>query len=296
MGLHPVRALRALLWKLPWTRLKLLAARALYFPARLAFRKKSGTIVRRGIRYHVDLGEGIELSLALFGAFQPHVIRNRFLRLPKDAGIIDVGANVGILTLQLAQGVPEGRVVAFEPTHYAFARLARNLSLNPELSARIEAVQSFVSSRTAKSADLPAYASWRVDGTAAPDAHPLHGGSRKGTDAIGSWSLDDFAAQRGLTRIDFIKIDTDGHELEVLLGARNLLARCRPVIVFEIGGYVMRERGVHFADYLEVLTPLGYSLFDAKRGSRIDLGNHAARIPARATIDIAAVPDRPPLP
>jgi FkbM family methyltransferase len=283
------------LWQLPWTRFKLLAARALYYPAVLAFGRTRGIVVRDGIRYDLDLGEGIDLSVFLFGSFQPQVVRNRFVRLPRDGVVVDVGANVGIFALQLAQAVPRGRVFAFEPTHHAFARLKRNLELNPELSPRVEAVQAFVSAASDQRPSLSAYASWRVDGSSF-GTHPLHGGTEKSAEGIGAVSLDDFAAQRGLHRVDFIKIDTDGHELEVLRGARGLLARHRPVVVFEIAGYVMEERGIAFSDYVSLLAPLGYALFDAKSGAGIDLANHLERIPARATIDIAAVADLAPLP
>jgi FkbM family methyltransferase len=294
-GRHPGRMLRSWLWQLPWTRFKLLAARALYYPAVLAFGRRRGIVVRSGIQYDLDLGEGIDLSVFLFGSFQPEVVRNRFVRLPADGVVLDVGANVGILSLQLAQAVPAGQVFAFEPTHYAFARLKRNLELNPELSSRVEAVQAFVSSASGVRPGLSAYASWRVDGTASR-THPLHGGTEKSADEIGAVSLDDFVAQRGLPRVDFIKIDTDGHELEVLRGARRLLARHKPVVVFEIARYVMEERGIAFSDYMSLLAPLGYALFDAKSGAKIDLTNHTERIPVRASIDIAAVADPAALP
>jgi len=294
-GRRPGRMLRTWLRQLPWTRLKLLAARALYYPAVLAFGRRRGTVVRNGIRYDLDLGEGIDLSVFLFGSFQPQVVRNRFVRLPEDGVVVDVGANSGILTLQLAQAVPEGRVFAFEPTHYALTRLKRNLELNPELSPRVETVQAFVSSASAARPGLSAYASWRVD-RGSSGTHPLHGGTHKPADEIGAVSLDDFAAERGLHRVHFIKIDTDGHELEVLRGARGLLARHKPVVVFEIAGYVMEERGIAFSDYVSLLAPLGYTLFDAKSGVGIDLANHAERIPARASIDIVAVADLVALP
>jgi FkbM family methyltransferase len=289
-GRHPGRMLRSWLWQLPWTRLKLLAARALYYPAVLAFGRTQGTVVRNGIRYDLDLREGIDLSLFIFGSFQPHVVRNRFVQLPGDGVVLDVGANAGILALQLAQAVPGGRVFAFEPTHYAYAKLIRNLELNPELSRRVEPVQAFVSSVSAAQPGLSAYSSWRIDG-AHSGTHPLHGGTAKSADEIGAVSLDDFAAQRRLHRVDFIKVDTDGHELEVLRGARGLLARHKPVVVFELARYVMEERGITFADYVSLLAPLGYAPFDAKSGAGIDLANHLERIPARATIDIAAVAD-----
>lgn len=59
--------------------------------------------------------------------------------------MLDIGANIGSHTLPLAQMVgPSGRVYSFEPTDYAFGKQRRNLSLNPELSKRVNALQSML--------------------------------------------------------------------------------------------------------------------------------------------------------
>ncbi|HYO15160.1 MAG TPA: FkbM family methyltransferase [Thermoanaerobaculia bacterium] len=280
----------SLLNSLPLTRIKIGIARVLYKGLPPSYRRGQHRITRGGIRYEVDLTEGIDLSLFLFGGFQRHVTRSRFASIPADGVIFDVGANTGVMALQFAKLAPRGHVYAFEPTHYAFARLQTNLGLNPDLAARITAIQIFVS---ASRGDRPApqiFASWKVDGTRDDGRHPVHLGTPVSAEGVGTTTVDTFVAEHGLARLDFVKIDTDGHEMEVLKGAVETLDRFRPAVVFEIGLYVMQERGIDFSPYEEYFRSLGYRVLDSKTGREITAANHQRIIPARGTIDALALP------
>jgi hypothetical protein len=82
-------------------------------------------------------------------------------------------------------------------------------------------------------------------------------------------TLDGFAAGAGLTRLDLVKIDVEGHECAVLAGAADLLARFRPVIILEIGHETMVDRAAIHA----LLTGIGYDL----SGVLLDHGVSPAR-------------------
>lgn len=272
--------------------MKIFGAWILYRLVRLVIRGDRHVIVRNGITFEVDLSEGLDLSVFLFGRFQRHVANNRRVRLEDAAVILDVGANVGMMTLQFARTVPAGRVYAFEPTHYAFAKLTRNLELNPELAARVTPVQTFVSSKSRADPHLTAYASWKVDGTRTGGEHQIHRGSPRSAEGVGAIALDDFCDRRQIARVDFIKIDTDGHELEVLQGARGILRRFRPIVIFELGLYILRERNIRFDEYLDFFAGLGYSLLEGRSLKTIDGDNYLRRIPSRGTVDILALCDK----
>ncbi|HEX4963663.1 MAG TPA: FkbM family methyltransferase [Thermoanaerobaculia bacterium] len=279
-----------LLNRLPLTRIKIGIARLLYRGLPPGYRRQKRRIRRGGIHYEVDLSEGIDLSLFLFGGFQQHVTRTPFAVIPDDAVILDVGANAGVMALQFAKLAPRGHVYACEPTHYAFARLQTNLRLNPDLAARITAVQTFVSADSGDQPTAHIFASWKVDGTRSADQHPVHLGTPVSAAGVGAVTLDGLVASYGLSRVDLVKIDTDGHELSVLQGALRTLERFRPVVIFEVGLYVMEERGIGFAHYEEVFRPLGYRIVDSKTGREITAANHGRLIPARGTLDALALP------
>jgi FkbM family methyltransferase len=275
---------------LPITRIKIFGAKILYKLTTLFVGKHMRVIDRDGVKYEVDLAEGIELSLFLFGKFQSHITKNSFLTIKDNFSIIDIGANVGLMTLQFAKLVPKGRVISFEPTHYALGRLKRNLSLNPKLAERVKVINSFVSEKSDTSPNIVAYSSWKVNGERGDHDHPVHLGTPKATEGVPSVSLNDFAEHQKLDKIDFIKIDTDGHEYEVFKGADKAIAKYKPVIIFEIGLYVMDEKKISFDFYYNYFKNLNYRLIDTKTEKEVNLTNYTRYIPKNGSTDLIAIP------
>lgn len=281
--------------RLPVTRIKLCIARVLYHVLHFILRTDHHLIRRGGIFYDIDLSEGIDLSLYLFGNFQGYITNNNYFSLPPDAVVFDIEANVGSLTLRFAQLVRRGRVYAFEPTGYAFTKLLRNLSLNPELAERVIPVQLFVSDHSGSNHQMNAYSSWKVDRTAS-DAHPIHGGTVQSAKSVPTITIDSFCMERNIRRVDLIKVDTDGYEIQILKGASKTLKKYHPYIIFEIGLYIMEEHNVTFEHYFEYLSLFGYTLINSKKGRTITLENFFRQIPLRSTTDIIAIPpNRSPL-
>lgn len=275
---------------LPITKIKIFGAKILYKVTTLFVGKDKRTIVRDGVNYEVDLAEGIELSLFLFGKFQSHITHNAFLRIKPNFTILDIGANVGLMTLQFAKLVPQGKVYSFEPTSYALERLKKNLSLNPDLSQRVTVINSFVSEVSTAKPEIIAYSSWKVNGERGQNDHPVHLGTPKAAEGVPAVSLNDFVEQQNIDKIDFIKIDTDGHEYEVFKGADKAIAKYRPKIIFEIGLYVMDEKNISFEFYYNYFKKLNYKLIDTKTSVEISLDNYRKYIPLKGSTDLIAIP------
>jgi FkbM family methyltransferase len=275
--------------RLPITRMKLFIARMLYRMLSILLSQDQRYIRRDGINYKVDLAEGIDFSIFLFGNFQRYITQNRYFSLPDDAIIYDIGANIGSMTLKFAQLAQKGSVYAFEPTNYAFNKLLTNVELNPELSHRIVPIQRFVSNHSEIKHKIKAHSSWRIDGKYV-DANPLHGGIIKSAESVPVITIDYFCREREITRVNLIKIDTDGHEYSILRGAQKSLGRFLPYIIFEIGIYVMEERGISFEQYYDYLSSFDYTLINAKNGRNVTINNFQNEIPLRSTTDIIAIP------
>lgn len=266
----------------------------LYRIVRLGVRSDRRYTKRSGISYDLDLSEGIDLAIFLLGSFQGHVTNPKYHRLPADGVVLDVGANMGSLTLVFAKQVPSGEVHAFEPTDTGFIRLLRNVDLNPGLAERITCIQAFVSNEAISDSQLIAYSSWKVDGSRA-GAHPVHGGSLEATNGVPSVTLDGYCQANAIHRVDLIKIDTDGHEWLVLKGARQVIESSRPFVIFEAGLYMLDERGVRFEQFLEYFESFDYSLLNSSNGREITADNFLRLIPMSSTIDVLAVPQGPEL-
>ena len=244
------------------------ASRAILFARRLAGMSALTDTRRHGIRWHLDLREGIDFSIYVLGTFEPRTVR-AYERLVREGNtVLDIGANIGAHTLPLAHQVGlTGRVVAFEPTAFAFGKLRHNISLNPALAPRIVALQYALGSGQAGAAPHKLFSSWPLSKQA--DLHAKHKGKAMTTEGSSAKTLDDTVLELDLQRVDFIKIDVDGHELPVLQCGVQAIERFRPAILIEFSPYVHAEEGYSFDELVRFLTDRGYVFRDANSGKRL---------------------------
>lgn len=168
-----------------------------------------------------------------YGESEVSMMRN-FMR--PGSTVIDVGANIGDMTLPMSMAVGEGgRVYAVESHPENFNVLCANLALNGVVNTR--PINAFIAS----------------------SANPETSSSVWGKFAYVSekWStpflaLDDI----GLEACDLIKIDVDGNELEVLESGAMSIERFRPVLYFEND---VQSRSAAVCDY--AMRVLGYDLY-----------------------------------
>ena len=125
------------------------------------FYKKNKIHTRDGIRWILDLNEGIDLSIFLFGTSEKKITNLKHL-FKSDAKltIIDIGANVGSISLPLAKIFNESKIFTIEPTNYAFKKLTKNLNLNKDLKKNIFLNQLFLSKIKKPKA---VWSSWNFD-------------------------------------------------------------------------------------------------------------------------------------
>jgi FkbM family methyltransferase len=273
------------------TRTKLRIARALYWTLTalrcLVGRTDSAQVTRRGIRWQLDLREGIDLAIYLFGYFEYETFHAyRRLLKPGDT-VLDIGANIGAHTLHLARCVsPAGRVIAFEPTAYAYNKLRQNISLNPSLANLIQAEQIMLVSSDNAQVKPQLYSSWQIHDTAV-STHPKHGGRLMDTTGAHNEALDSYIAGHKIGAVSLIKMDVDGHECQVLRGAHELLRRDKPILLMEIMPYGLDEAGASLDELLGILRVHGYSLYDLD--GRTALPNDSSiqqRIPRAGGINV----------
>jgi len=255
-------------------------------------KSKQVEVRRGGVRWRLDLEEGIDFSIYLLGAFERSTVAT--LRELVKAGdvVLDIGANIGAHTLGLAKNVgAAGKVYAFEPADFAFQKLLRNLALNPELERRTKASQVMLGSGAEKPPN-GVYASWPLEKV--DSVHPKHRGRFVSTEGAVVDTLDGFVAREKVSRINLIKMDVDGHELPVLQGGRSVLREHRPVIVMEMSPYVHAEEQNSFAAVIELLKEFRYKIEDARNRKTLPLDAAALErlIPDGAGINVVALPDQ----
>lgn len=272
------------------TRFKVFIAHLLYLVVRIFKGDAPVIATRKGIRFSLDLSEGIDLSVYLFGGFQKHLFSSR-IKLNDGDAILDVGANCGVISLNFAKRFPNANVFSFEPTDFAYDKLLTNLSLNKDSIKNVIPVKAFVCDNDSDANNYDIYSSWKVDNVDKEKAHPTHLGIKKSATNIPSFKLDTFVAEQKIKRVGFIKIDTDGNEWGVLKGAEETIKRDGPILVFEVGGYLLEEKGLSFEAFVNYFEEKSYTLYTADFKKVISVGNFEDFIPKDYTIDVFAVRD-----
>lgn len=190
---------------------------------------------------------------------------------PMEGIVLDIGAHIGYSTLGLAAMYVGATVVAFEPNPVNLERISANLGLNPALAARI-GVEGLALADT--HGELAFSASGNVDdetssggylaGVTPPLDQQIYRRAGFKNSTVPVRRLDDLDQERGWARISLMKIDVEGAEHLVLMGARGVLSRDRPFLCIEVHSVAC----MHAVD--EILRPLGYTveILHAHRPSR----------------------------
>jgi FkbM family methyltransferase len=170
--------------------------------------------------------------------------------------IFDVGAFHGLMSIVASKAVgPTGKVIAFEPNPVAREWLDKHLRLNKCANVTVEPVGLMDYEGPAdfyvQEGDVTWNSSFVRDFVDAKHKlAPL---------TVQCTSIDAYVRNTGLTP-DFIKIDTEGTELSVLQGAKQTIAKHRPILVLEMNPASALKAGTTLSKLVEELESLSYVL------------------------------------
>jgi FkbM family methyltransferase len=164
--------------------------------------------------------------------------------------ILDVGANDGVSAIKFLDAFPTATIHSFEPVTKTFDILRRNVARHKEiychqlaLGAKPGVAQIYLTEHSTMSSLVR------------PDT-PL------GEESVRITTVDDFAVEHHIERIDLLKVDAEGFDLEVLHGAERMLqAGDVAFVLAEVGFHRGDDRHVLFDDVRDFLVPKGFAVF-----------------------------------
>jgi FkbM family methyltransferase len=200
-----------------------------------------------GFGLYVRLNDpAIGAKVLLRGSHEPALTELLGTLLSPGGVFVDVGANIGYHTLFACARVgPGGRVVAVEPSPDNCDLLRASASRNGFSNLVVHQVAA---------ADQPRVVGFQQEfGSNRQISLSDEGGG------IQALTLDEIL--KGEDRIDVLKIDIEGAEGLAINGARETLARCRPILVTEFFPDLLRSvSGIDPAHYLDTLRACGYTV------------------------------------
>lgn len=209
-----------------------------YYKNGLAFRAINSSSSLSVLQYAYDDYAGIEIK------FLEKVIKPNWI-------VVDAGANFGRYAIHFSKMVgPQGKVLAFEPIQPTFNELCENTNLNACENLQTEnlALGNFIKK-------IKMYYPCQMNQGAGAASQFLDTGKEVYASMI---TLDDYVQKKGITKIDFIKADIEGGELNMLKGAENILARHHPQIFIEIADVHCKRFQCTPEEVVKFLTERGY--------------------------------------
>lgn len=199
---------------------------------------------------HVRLASLLESRVLCLGDYEPAASRVIEQVVRPGWNCLDLGANVGLIAVRLAERVgPTGRVVAVEP----------NAELMPRLTANTAALANVVRLEVAVG-DEPGDGYLAVND---PNTCANHNATMVAADpAAGAvpvqvTTIDRIWAEHlQQAPVGFVKLDIEGYEFKALRGGRQLIAASRPAILMELNRPYARQMGYTFESVLAYLREL----------------------------------------
>jgi len=240
-----------------------------------------------GLRLNLYLGNDVSRLLFIGGCSDPNefALLDKFLQ--PGMVVVDVGANEGLYTAFAARRVGAGgAVLAFEPSSREFARLEKNVELNGLANVKLYRMALFGSDQELE-LQVAGYEHENLN-TLGRFAYP--GVEGCGTERVTARRLDGLIAESGLSRVDFVKIDVEGSETRVIEGARTVLQKFRPLILFEALEPALLAQGTSREELWNALRACGYRLYG--------FDSEGLPVPAeqRSSENMLAAPVEKPLP
>ena len=192
--------------------------------------------------------------------FDTYSSSTRFLDPQAKLTFIDVGAHTGVMVHRALCEFPHARLFAFEPSPTPRTQLSREFQNDPRVT-----ILPFACASTSGTATFNITRNTQCSSLLSPSALGSHfyGDSYDIVDRIEvrKITLDDWARENDITQIDFLKVDAQGHDLEVLRGAQTLLTNRAVKAINVEAMFVPEYEGcATFGQIDAFLSAQGYSL------------------------------------
>jgi FkbM family methyltransferase len=246
-----VQLLSSLLQALPLFKGKRRIGRMIMNVSGVSKKKDIPVKTKAGRFYLPNLKDMISIDLFINGFYEKGLVNMLKRNIPPDGVFIDVGANIGSISIPLSRMRPDIRIVAVEASPWIFSILKKNLEMNN--TTNITAANFAVYSESHRM--LPMYAPKDLFGKGS-----LKAVFTKQAEMVEAITIDDIKKEFNLPVIHFIKVDVEGFEAAVFNGMSRVSVTDKPKIIFEFSEWAEVAAGFKACEAQSVILSKGYKI------------------------------------
>lgn len=211
------------------------------------------------------------------GTFEPELTELIQRLCDEGDNALDVGGNIGMTALAMSTVCGSGKVAAVEPVPAAYALLKKNTSQVSNVK-----IWNFALGKTPGVLPMQGYSD-NLSGSFISDAFHIEEKNHF-TVNVEVKTIDDTFSTLGLDRLDFMKIDVEGFELEVLDGAAKTLQQYKPRVILEMNHWCLNMfRRISIPEFRERLMAIFPVVYAVEAGEYLDFTDpEEARIASHA--------------
>ncbi len=212
-----------------------------------------------GLKIRIYPKNEVFRALYVAGIYDPNVAVVINSLLPLKGVFIDVGANMGYLSMIASKTVGElGKVYALEPSKRDFLRLVDNINLND--LKNVYSYQLAVLDAD-KKLEMNIAGEERSALNTFGKEFGYRGIEKLGTEMVQAVTIDGFVDTESIEKVDLIKLDIEGSELLALKGARDTIEKFRPAIILGLNKEAFIANGYNVEDLKKLLQELRYKAY-----------------------------------
>ena len=182
-----------------------------------------------GVRVYFPGRSYVARHYLMMGSYEPDVHAVASAGISAGSTVFDVGANIGLISLNLLNAFPDIKIVSFEPSPTVSKHLLRTNERSSH-RARWDIVVKAVTERAGDTIPFTVHSAGGDVFDGINDTGRVLGGR---VIAVPTTSLDTEWEARSRPHVSVIKVDVEGAELGVLFGAAGCIQACRPIVITE---------------------------------------------------------------
>jgi len=218
--------------------------------------ERTGFVKRLQSDLLIELGleDHIEKQLFWYGHYEKKEMDTLLDFVNADSIVMDVGANIGYVSLLCSGKAPYGKIISFEPGPSLVQKMNKNLELNAIGNVLL------LSSAVGEKVGSCLYYESSLENTGMSGLSPAENYSHK-MQSVPMTTLDQVVIDFNLQKVDLVKIDVEGSEESVLKGMQNVLKELRPFVFMEISAFNLKRYKILPSAIFKLMADVNYRPF-----------------------------------